>query len=189
MGDTARTFISIDIKPEMPIVDLWQKLRTALKGDSIKWVDQSTIHLTLLFLGDTPVTHIKPIANALKENLAGVSPFGICIKGVGVFGGSNPRVVWLGVEASKELDELKHLVDRVLVRFGYEDENKTFSPHLTLGRIKFLRNKLPLSSVVAQFSDAIFQKVEVSQVTFYQSILSQQGPVYKPLEIIPLGVN
>lgn len=186
MGDIVRTFISIDIKPEMQVVYLWAKLRVALKNDSIKWVDSSAIHLTILFLGDTPVNQIRPIASALSESLGGISSFRISIKGVGTFGKPNPKVVWLGVDASEELNNLKQLVDKALVRFGYEDENKTFSPHLTLGRIKFLKSKMPLSSIIAQYRDAILQKVHVSQVILYQSVLTPQGPVYKPLETITL---
>jgi len=184
--NSIRTFIAVDIKPEKPIVELCGKLKLMLKNDSINWVDTNTIHLTLLFLGETQISQVEDISRALRDKLANISGFRLCVKGLGTFGKPHPKVIWLGIEPCQSLDNLKNTVDRALAPFGYEDENKAFSPHLTLGRIKFLNSRIELKSFVVQNKETILQNANIDKVVFYQSTLTPHGPIYKSIDIIDL---
>lgn len=181
-----RTFIGIEIKPERDFINAWNTLRVALSDESIKWVDSKTIHLTLLFLGETPRYKVRDISTLLKANLSEFSTFKINLKGFGTFGKPNPKVIWVGAEPSKNLPRLKEIVDDTLMPFGYEDENKIYTPHITLGRIKHLSSKVPIVDFVEKNKGSILQEVFIERVTFYQSKLTPLGPLYFPLEVFNL---
>ena len=67
--DNLRTFIGIDIKPSDDLLGVFYKLKNVLKDDSIKWVDTSTLHLTLLFLGETENNQVNQISIELEKTL------------------------------------------------------------------------------------------------------------------------
>ncbi|MGE0077373.1 MAG: RNA 2',3'-cyclic phosphodiesterase [Bacteroidales bacterium] len=183
---TIRTFIAIDITPESELVNLWNKLKSVLKNDSVKWVDSKTIHLTLMFLGETSMKSVGDISESLRNGLSNSKSFQIEIKGVGSFGKPEPKVIWAGIEYSQDIMNIKRLVDKVLLPFGFEDENKMFKPHLTLGRVKFLNDKMKLRQIIESYKGVTLQKVQVKRVVFYQSTLTPQGSIYRPIETIEL---
>jgi 2'-5' RNA ligase len=186
--DTVRTFIGVDIKLEKELIEIWSNLKLILKDDSIRWVNSSTIHLTLLFLGETPLTQIKKISDSLRYSLVEFPAFKISIKGVGTFGKPLPKIIWLGVEPNQNLVKLKHLVDESLIPFGFKDENITFSPHLTLGRIKFLKHSIAFQEFLNKYNKYFIQDMYVDKVQFFQSTLTEHGAIYKPFEIIELKI-
>lgn len=184
--DNLRTFIGIDIKPSDELLGAFYKLKNVLKDDSIKWVDTSTLHLTLLFLGETENNQVNKISAELQKELLSVPQFSIRIKGLGTFGRPDPKVIWAGFESSDALVALKHQVDETLLPFGFEDENKVYSPHLTLGRVKFLKSKQQLFDALQLYKDKAFQDVLVDKVIFYQSTLTAKGALYRPIKVFPL---
>lgn len=184
--DNLRTFIGIDIKPSDDLLGVFYKLKNVLKDDSIKWVDTSTLHLTLLFLGETENNQVNQISIELEKTLQLFIQFSIKIKGLGTFGRPDPKVIWAGFEPNDLLLALKHKVDETLLPFGFEDENKVYSPHLTLGRVKFLKNKQQLQNTLQVYKDKAFQDVLVDKVIFYQSTLTNKGALYRPIKVFPL---
>jgi 2'-5' RNA ligase len=64
---------------------------------------------------------------------------------------------------------------------GISIEDRPFKPHLTLGRIKYLKDKAVLKTLMDKYQNAEIQKVPVNEVILYESILLQTGPVYKPI--------
>lgn len=184
--DNLRTFIGVDIKPSDDLLGAFYKLKNVLKDDSIKWVDTSTLHLTLLFLGETENSQVNQISAELQKPLQFVPQFSIRIKGLGTFGRPDPKVIWAGFEPNDSLLALKHKVDEILLPFGFEDENRVYSPHLTLGRVKFLKSKQQLQNALQVYKDKAFQDVLVDKVIFYQSTLTTKGALYRPIKIFPL---
>lgn len=184
--DNLRTFIGIDIKPSDELLGVFYKLKNVLRDDSIKWVDTSTLHLTLLFLGETENIQVSQISAELQKELQLVTQFSIKIKGIGTFGRPDPKVIWAGFETNDELLALKQKVDKILLPFGFEDKNKVYSPHLTLGRVKFLKSKQQLRDVLQLYKDKAFQDVLVDKVIFYQSTLTAKGALYRPIKVFPL---
>ena len=184
--DNLRTFIGIDIKPSDDLLGVFYKLKNVLKDDSIKWVDTSTLHLTLLFLGETENNQVNQISTELQRALQSTPSLGIKIKGLGTFGRPDPKVIWAGFEPNDLLLALKHKVDETLLPFGFEDENKAYSPHLTLGRVKFLKSKQQLLDTLQFYKDNAFQDVLVDKVILYQSTLTTKGALYKPIKVFSL---
>lgn len=185
--ETLRTFVAIDVKVESALEKKWSELKSLLRNDSIKWVDDQTIHLTLFFLGDTPISQIDEIAQKLEIQLRKTSSFRITLNGLGVFGNRDvPKVIWVGILESQQLFQLKKEVDLTLSTFGFNDTHGKFSPHITLGRVKHMKSSDTLKSYINRNKSEILQEVEVDRVIFYQSILTPTGSIYKLLKEIKL---
>lgn len=179
--ETKRTFIAIDIEPQSQLVGLLENLKRTHRLDSIKWVNPHIMHLTLSFLGDTPIDQIPELTGLLKRKLGEFSPFKIEIKGLGVFGCPIPRVIWAGVESTHAFFDIKQAIDDVICDFGYDDDNEKFNPHLTLGRVKFIHQLDRLTAEIQQYKNRLFQDQVVDEVVFYESILRPQGPEYRAI--------
>jgi RNA 2',3'-cyclic 3'-phosphodiesterase len=182
-----RIFIAVKITPETQFVKQINNLKTGLVSENIKWTDIQNIHLTLVFLGETVSTSVKRIQDMLFEKCPAISEFDFVIRKLGLFKSLNdPRVLWAGLENTESLKQLHSVIVTGLKDSGYNPEERKFSPHITLGRIKSINRKEILEGLLQNYSDYEFQKVHVKEVILYESILSYKGPVYKPLAVIPL---
>lgn len=185
--ENLRTFVAIDVRVEPSLKSKWEELKQLLHNDSVKWVNEHTIHLTLLFLGETTPLQVKGVSQALEKTLKNISGFKISISGLGLFGNpNNPKVIWTGISESQSLYQLKEKVDIALSPLGFEYPQSKFSPHLTLGRIKHIKSANELNCFIKSHKSLHFYDVEVNKVIFYQSILSPNGPIYKPLNELKL---
>ena len=84
---------------------------------------------------------------------------------------------------------LKQLAAEIFERLrslGFKGEMNSYYPHLTLGRMKFIKDKNGLNPLLNKFSNAKIQQVIVSEIIFYQSILSSDGPTYVPIKVVKL---
>jgi RNA 2',3'-cyclic 3'-phosphodiesterase len=185
--ESLRTFIAIDVKIEKELKRKWIELKTLLRNDNIKWVDEHSLHLTLFFLGDTPSNLIDSIGCKLESELDKTSSFSIKLKGFGTFGNTkSPRVIWVGIAQSERLNLLKQTVNRVISSLGFEEQEGDFSPHFTLGRIKQMMPSNELLGFINRNKSILLQVAEVENIIFYQSVLTPNGPIYKPLKTIKL---
>ena len=126
-----RLFIGIEV-PE-PIGDAICDLEVPLQG--ARWVEAHDYHISLRFVGDLDRT----LAYDLDEALLGIElpAFEITVKGIGHFGGYDPKALWVGLEPQPALDQLQRAVDRVVTSVGVmPDKRQAFRPHITIARLK-----------------------------------------------------
>lgn len=76
---------------------------------------------------------------------------------------------------------LNNHIFRGLTDAGFKLEERSFRPHVTLGRIKYLKDISLLESAIEPFKNVNFQEVFISEVILFESILKPSGPVYRPL--------
>ena len=91
-----------------------------------------TFHVTLAFLGDTPVQRLdaaKSVVNALLP-----APLDLQVSHWGTFPQEKGEVLWLGLAPSPELDHLHRLLAHRLQEAGFPLESRRFQPHVTLAR-------------------------------------------------------
>jgi 2'-5' RNA ligase len=138
-GQKVRSFLAVPV-PDAGI----QALEAVVKildpeiGRHIRWVRPEGIHVTLKFMGDIPVATAENILEVLPAVTAGFSPFELAISGLGAFPNlRRPRVLWAGLTGElKRLSELQAAVDDAVGKLGLPKEQRPFSPHLTLGRVR-----------------------------------------------------
>ena len=179
-----RIFIAVKVEAEEALLKMISTFRSRLNGENIKWVNVDNIHVTLAFLGNTEDEQIENISKMLKIICDGFREFELIIKGSGVFKSLNdPRVIWTGIEPSEKFRLLNGLINNGLKEMGIRVEERPFRPHLTLGRIKYLKSGNALKELIEKFREAEIQRVPVFKVILYESVLLASGPVYKPIGI------
>jgi 2'-5' RNA ligase len=177
-----RIFIALKIIPGALLMRMHASLKALLGNEKITWVDPANIHLTLAFLGDTEDDLIKVVSIMLKKTCTGFGEFKFNLVGTGIFKNFNdPRVIWIGIERNEKLLQLNNLIMTGLKDAGFKLEDRPYRPHLTLGRIKFLRDNNALKKALEKYQDKPIQQVHVEEVILYESILKPTGPVYKPI--------
>lgn len=189
-----RTFIAIKLDERIHRkLELVQgELRGAVPARTVRWVEPNHIHLTLKFLGDVPEERIDEIRRALEPVAAAAAPFAFDVAGLGCFPNTRrPNVVWVGVEEpGGRLAALQEAVETALGRLGFGREERAFSPHLTLGRVR--RDGRPAD--IAAVGEAVEKKKagrigrqDVSAIAIFKSDLTPDGSVYTELAEIALG--
>ncbi len=175
-----RLFTAIDLPPDVlgNLERLLARLRPAAR---IKWVAAANIHLTTKFIGEWPDERLEELTAALG-GLPRREPIDIALRGLGFFPNARaPRVFWVGVEAPPGVAELAGETDRALGRLGVPPENRPFSPHLTLARIK---EPVPLEAlrlVIEQLPSVEFGQFRADRFYLYRSQLTPSGSVYTRL--------
>src|SRR3989338_2661620 len=148
--NTIRAFIAVEIDPEtrQKISELISKLKKS--NSDVKWITEDQMHLTLKFLGNIDNSKVQDISNALSSISNNFKSFAITLSGIGAFPNLNhPRVIWLGID--KGMDALKNLSERIeneMEKLGFEKENRGFTPHLTLGRLRSSKNMPELTKLI-----------------------------------------
>lgn len=183
-----RCFIAIEI-PETIKKSVAHTIDNLKKtGSDVKWVSGENIHITLQFLGETEESLIPDIKSALYKILAPYSSFYIKIADIGCFpSGKRPRVIWVGMEESKTLINLYEAISSEMVKFGYKKEDRGFTPHVTIGRVKSNRNMGELLNRLEEFKVADFSDFEVQNIKLMKSELKPSGAKHYCLAEIPIG--
>ncbi|HSR30067.1 MAG TPA: RNA 2',3'-cyclic phosphodiesterase [Anaerolineae bacterium] len=192
--NTLRTFIAIELDDELRdnLGRLQARLRERVSPGSVRWVRPDGIHLTLKFLGDTPLAKVEEVQAALAQAAADVGPFAFTVAGVGCFPNArSPRVVWVGLqELSGALVRLRDAVETQVAPLGFPTENRPFRPHLTIGRVQRRASKSEvreIGEVVTTSSIGTVDEMTVTVVSYIKSDLKPSGAVYTTLFEAKLG--
>ncbi len=182
-----RIFIAIDINKNRALTRLVESYKLALKDEKIRWVEPANIHLTLAFLGETDEDQVSKAGKIMREAANNYESFEITFNGTDVFRDiSQPRVIWLGIEAPQSLYDLREVICEALKEEGLYRDKKPFRPHLTLGRMKYIANKNVLAEILKSSGSHDLPSQTVNELILYESILKPDGPVYSLLRIVRL---
>jgi 2'-5' RNA ligase len=95
------------------------------------------------------------------------------------------RVVWMGLKG-EGLSALSESIETALAPLDFPPEDRPFTPHLTLGRVRSLRGWEQVLAVVKAYEHVRFGESRIGEITLYQSELRPEGAVYRPLGSVPL---
>ena len=186
--DDIRSFIAIEVPQALKsrIGELQGELRRT--DADVKWVRPEGNHLTLKFLGSIRQEDVEKISQAIAPVISACEPFEIRIHGMGGFPTSrNPRVVWVGLDRGKgEVHSLQQAIERKLAELSFPPENRPFSPHLTLGRVRSSRGKAALVQVLERHKEVEVGNFRASEVFLFRSELKPSGAVYTKLKNFPM---
>jgi 2'-5' RNA ligase len=184
-----RTFIAIEVPAEVrAIVAAIQKDLSQVNAD-VAWTDSENIHLTLKFLGEIDKKLFTEVEHACQELASGFNVFTLNLKGIGAFPSArHPRVLWVGLAgATKLLEEMQERLEERLSAIGFEDEEKDFSPHLTIGRVKSNKNTHELIARADLYPIPALS-FEVREIVLMKSDLYPEGARYCDLARVKLAV-
>jgi len=183
-----RSFIAIELSPSLR--QHIEQLQNELKRDTadVRWTRSEGIHLTIKFLGAIDEERVGEIGAALEECLADTMIFTLSVGSLGAFPNrEHPKVIWLGIEDERGvLQKLQQTIDRELTRLGFSAEKRTFSPHLTLGRIKSPKGKRTVRQRLATMGECKCGTFDVKEIFLFKSDLTPSGAVYTKLKSFAL---
>lgn len=186
-----RLFVAVELGPEVraALGDLQRDLRG--RGlERLRWTREEGIHLTLKFLGETPEERVPDIVEALERSVPGHRRHRLALARLGTFGGkSRPRVLWVDLDGEREaLGALQASVESALAEIGFPAEDRRFSPHLTLARVRpeTARDVAGPIARAIETVEVLRAIVPVEEVSLMQSRLGPGGAVYTRLAGVAL---
>ncbi|MCK9204338.1 MAG: RNA 2',3'-cyclic phosphodiesterase [Bacteroidales bacterium] len=183
-----RLFTAIKIHPDPGFLKSYRNLRSALYHEQIKWVEEHNIHVTLHFFGETEEQIIVRINTVLEKLAAETKPFTLRLSGLGIFGSSYaPRVIWTGIGPGQPLLHIMQMLKTDLMKAGFETDRQNLVPHLTLGRIKSLRDKTLFQRVLSNYKNIISVDEQIQEMILFESKLLPTGPVYSIQQSFPFS--
>ena len=190
--EQVRSFIAIELPDELKegLAQLEAQLKLG-KPSSVKWVDPSSIHLTLKFLGNIAVDRISAITQAMEEATQGISPFHLEVTGLGVFPNlKRVQVAWVGIGG--EVDKLGQIQQRIessLAPLGFTAESRPFTPHLTLARLRDRASadeRQRFGQLIAGTRFEAVYTIKVDSINLMRSQLTRDGAIYSRLSSVGL---
>jgi len=178
-----RSFIAVEV-PQLlraRMAELQKELQST--AADVKWARPESVHLTLKFLGYLPAEDLEKISSAIEPSISVWEPFELWIHGLGCFPSTrNPRVLWVGIDrGGKEVSELQKEVEKKVADAGFPPEDRPFTPHLTLGRVRSSRGKGPLIRAIESHKDWEVGTFKASEVDLFKSELRPSGAIYTKL--------
>lgn len=199
-----RAFLAVELPPDLRAAlsavqqDLKRRLeRTVDRQARISWVQPASMHLTVKFLGDTPVEVIESLHTMVSEVAANHRMIQVPFSRLGTFPRPlQPRILWAGPleswEQGSESDRLQALyqgVEDVCRTAGLAAEVRPFSPHLTLARIKEGERQVGQGLAQSGLLDqpVAFGVLPIRTLVMMRSELRPAGSIYTKLWECPLS--
>ncbi|MBX9583142.1 MAG: RNA 2',3'-cyclic phosphodiesterase [Gemmataceae bacterium] len=179
-----RTFIGVDVGDEVRRRAVALQAQLAKTGAGVKWADPGGMHVTLLFLGDLDDRDVLAVCKAVEAVAATEPPFPLRVSGVGAFPTPRrPKVIWGGVtDGADPLRRLAAGLSAKMLDLGIvAREERAYTPHLTLGRVKGEADGQTLAPELPKLLAWDGGRCVVNEVLVYSSELRRDGPEYAVL--------
>jgi 2'-5' RNA ligase len=142
----------------------------------VRWLPPEQLHLTIRFIGEVDDARLAAIRQGLTGTLP--APFACRLQGVGRFPArGSPRVIWVGVQAEAGLMCLAETVEARLQALGISPEERPFSPHITLTRLKDL-HRATVNAYLADHAQFHSEWFTVRAYHLYASLLTPKGAIH-----------
>lgn len=190
MGEKKRLFLAANLAVGVTrkIGDAIARMRPIAekRGMRVAWVPAANLHVTLKFLGWTSAEAVLGIRDRAGEVAATRKAFEVAARGAGGYPSeSGARVLWVGVnDASGGLAQIAAGLDEQMARLGFERENRKFTAHVTVGRVKEGKGA---EEVLAPFRQMDFGTSSIREIILYESTMKSSGSEYAALARMPLG--
>ncbi len=185
-----RAFIAVEI--DKTNKQRLSKLISDLKKSNtdIKWVSEHQMHLTLKFLGNIEQDRVQVISDALKSIADNFKGFDIRLSKIGAFPNlRRPRVIWLDIDkGAEELKSLSSKIEIELEKIGFKKEKREFKSHLTLGRVRSLKNIENLEKIINKTDFQPLNEIKIDKLVLFQSTLTPKGATYTQLVAAELAL-
>jgi len=189
-----RTFIAIELPQEIKNKLSGLQARLKQSGADVKWVEPKNIHLTLKFLGEIDEAKSVKVAGIIEDITRSSKQFQINLSSLGAFPKIEfPRVIWVAIaKGNQETVALAKDLEEKIEKLGIPKEDRPFSSHITIGRVRSPLNKDKLVKALKETENYFGgENIEfgVTKITLFKSTLGSSGPVYEALKEINLTTS
>jgi RNA 2',3'-cyclic 3'-phosphodiesterase len=184
-----RTFIGVDIGKTIRERAVALQENLARTSPEVKWVESENLHVTLLFLGEVEDREVARVCKIVAHCAQNEKAFPITVATVGCFPNPRrPRIVWIGIgEGTQSLCRIRDAMESALLELGYRCEDRRYTPHITLGRVRSDRPPDKFSAALTKQVGWQGGDITVTEILIMGSELTPQGPKYTVLGRAPLG--
>lgn len=173
-----RLFIAIELPDAVRQELTTVRQRLARRAPDFRWVAAEQMHLTLVFLGETPKEFLGEVQQAMGATAADTPPLELTLGPIGTFGRPEaPRVVWVAIQGPPALVDLQRRLTEACAARGLESDSRPFTPHLTLGRARHARGE----RIAVRFMDGIMPTAAsftAHEIVLFESRLGSGGPLH-----------
>jgi 2'-5' RNA ligase len=179
-----RLFTGIDLPED--VRERLERLLMHLRSSAhLKWSPVYNLHVTLKFIGDWPEDKMPQLDAALRA-VVRREAIPAEVKGLGWYPNPHhPRVFWAGIQGGEALPKLVKDIDGATSSLGIASEDRPFSAHLTLARIKEPAPLQALRSAIAQLESVEFGAFRVDRFYLFRSQPGSAGSIYTKLSEYP----
>jgi RNA 2',3'-cyclic 3'-phosphodiesterase len=175
-----RLFTGLEIPSELAS-DL-ALMRGGLFG--ARWIDVENYHITLRFIGDIDDGTARDIYATLGRIRR--RPFKVTIEGLSSFGGDRPRAIIAKAKPEQALIELQAEQERLIRRLGIAPEQRKFTPHVTLARLRDA-SAFAVADYLSTRGYFLSRQFEANRFVLFSSRDSVGGGPYVVEAAYPLG--
>ena len=178
-----RIFAGVKIEPDDNFIRIIDEISLELRRENIRWVNKNNYHITLKFFGDTEDSRITQIINIFNKIKNRQKTFNIKISEAGIFSrDGTPKILWFDTSENEPLYSLYKDIQDELITLGYSKEKRPFKTHLTVGSIKYIKDKKHLNDIIEHYKKTFIQEVKIENFILFQSTLKPGGPIYSEIE-------
>jgi RNA 2',3'-cyclic 3'-phosphodiesterase len=172
-----RTFVALELSGE--IRERLKEAQQVLRGCSARltFVDPSLIHITAKFLGEVDEKRLVQVQEALKA--IRFAPFPVTAGCVTVNNPKRPHIIWCAIDDAGNGGQLLGLIETTLAPLGFAREERRFTPHATVARVK--DPDPSLFAALRQLAGKTYGGCTVTGLKLKKSTLTPRGPVYEDL--------
>lgn len=165
------------------LVRLYSKFKrtVANKHKEVRWVSPDLWHITIQYLGRLTVEQKEQVVKFL-ENLKVSKAWDdmeLRIHNVGAFPEpTHARTLWLGVQRSQPLWDIKVELQASLKELGLSAEEREYIPHVTLAKF---RNFMNAEDLVSLGGRKHFGDYKISEILLLESVIQGHMTKYIPV--------
>jgi len=158
----------------------------------IRWTKKENLHITLVFLGYIKEEELLEVFRIVEDVALRNKSFEVRLTKI-CYAPPNkmpPRMVWVVGERSSEFTVLRDDLENSLAtseQVSFTPENRAFSPHITLGRIKLWQWRQIEPEERPDISEDISLNFWVNSIEIMESRLKRGGSEYTVLKSYPLS--
>nr|WP_321408800.1 RNA 2',3'-cyclic phosphodiesterase [uncultured Carboxylicivirga sp.] len=182
----SRIFIGVPILLRPEFNKDFSALKNFLKGNKISWVKNHLMHITIRFVGDVSQDKLMKLKSdfvrfTFNEKLV------LNSAGIDVFESNrSPKVIYVNILTHEPWIKLYIAVNKILEKYNMVPPDKEFTPHLTIGRVRLIKDRESFNLSKIKFENGFKLQQKDLKLCLYKSVLTNQGPVYQILESVPL---
>lgn len=179
---TPRIFTAVPLSDEarLHVAQLAGEAARAVEG--VRWIPEANYHVTLRFIGACPVEKIEDLGSWIRK-AARHLPVTLRIGGIGGFPSEgSARVIWVGAEDRVgTMRKVYNVLDKGADRCGFGRENRSYRPHVTVGRAR--KKPVRLTADLVEHANATPPVLmEATEIVLYRSLLSREGAEYEVID-------
>lgn len=184
-----RAFLAVELPEDIRRALAQLQRRLAESRADVKWTEEANLHITMRFLGEISQEQREAVEQLVTRLALRHHGQPVSLSELGAFpSASAPRVIWVGVgEGSAWLRELASQIEEGLGDLGFAKEDRAWTAHVTLGRVRSPKRRADLAAQLRQTTWQPPQAFRVAHLTLFQSTLAGSGPIYSALARAPFG--